>query len=184
MNEERPGGSIRIGDSEREDAVRRLGEHYEAGRLSAEEHGERVEQALKAKTGADLDGLFADLPGPHQTSPSGAGGPHGAAEGGQGGEGWAGPWGWRKPPWTAPENSADSAGNAGPEAGGFSSRPPWAARGFIGRIPLPLLVALGVLGLILSLGCTFGGGHPPVLLIALVVAGVIVYRKRRAERRA
>ncbi len=62
MNDERPGGSIRIGDSEREDAVRRLGEHYEAGRLSAEEHSERVEQALKARTGADLEGLFADLP--------------------------------------------------------------------------------------------------------------------------
>ena len=38
MNDERPGGPIRIGDKEREDAVKRLGEHYEAGRLSAEEY--------------------------------------------------------------------------------------------------------------------------------------------------
>lgn len=63
MNDERPGGPIRIGDTEREDAVRRLGEHYEAGRLSAEEHSERVDQALQAKTEADLAALFADLPG-------------------------------------------------------------------------------------------------------------------------
>ena len=53
MNEERPGGSIRIGDQEREDAVKRLGAHYEAGRLSAEEHQERVGEALQAKTQED-----------------------------------------------------------------------------------------------------------------------------------
>ena len=43
MGDERPGGPIRIGDSEREDAIKRLGEHYEAGRLSAEEHAERID---------------------------------------------------------------------------------------------------------------------------------------------
>jgi hypothetical protein len=179
MNDERPGGSIRIGDSEREDAVRRLGEHYEAGRLSAEEHSERIEQALKARTAADLNGLFADLPG--------APGPDAAAQGAGDGEGWAGPWGWRKPPWTAPANSATGPGSAGPGNGGFGGpggRPPWAARGFISRIPLPLLIVLGVLGVLASIGCVFGGGHPPVLPIALIVAAVFVIRKRRMERRA
>ena len=176
MNDERPGGSIRIGDSEREDAVRRLGEHYEAGRLSADEHSERVEQALKARTGADLDGLFADLPGAHQAA--------GAGEGGQEGEGWAGPWGWRRPPWTAPENAAGPGGGGrGPRAGG-PGRPAWAARGFLGRVPLPLLVLLGVFGVLASIGCVVGGGHPPVLPLALIVAAVFVIRKRRMERRA
>ena len=114
MSDDRPGGSIRIGDSEREDAVKRLGEHYEAGRLSAEEHSERVEQALRARTGADLDGLFTDLPGAHQTT--GDAGSGDAASGG--GEGWSGPWGWRKQPWTAPENAAGATGSgAGPGAG-------------------------------------------------------------------
>ncbi|HZX08543.1 DUF1707 domain-containing protein [Kribbella sp.] len=182
MNEERPGGPIRIGDREREDAVRRLGEHYEAGRLTAEEHSERVEQVLKAKTEADLQAQFADLPGPHQAGPGAA--PHGAA--GAEGESWAGPWGWRKPPWTAPENSAGSAGPAGSGSGsgGFGGRPPWAARGFISRVPLPLLIVLGVLGVLASIGCVFGGGHPPILPIALIVAAVFVIRKRRMERRA
>jgi hypothetical protein len=60
MNEEKP---MRVGDQEREDAVARLGAHYEAGRLSAEEHQERVGEALQAKTQVDLAALFADLPG-------------------------------------------------------------------------------------------------------------------------
>jgi Domain of unknown function (DUF1707) len=172
MSDERPGGSIRIGDSEREDAVRRLGEHYEAGRLSAEEHSERVDRALQARTGADLDGLFTDLPGSHQTAGD-------TAADSAGGEGWAGPWGWRKPPWTAPENAAGASG-----PGGGGGRPEWARRGFLGRVPLPLLVVLGVLGVLASVGCVVGGGHPPFLPIALLVAAVIVIRKRRTERRA
>ena len=173
MNDERPGGPIRIGDSEREDAVRRLGEHYEAGRLSAEEHTERVGQALQAKTEADLAGLFADLPGEHQAGAAAASG-----------EGWAGPWGWQRPPWTAPENAAGSAGNRGPGGLFAGGRPEWAARGPFGKIPLPLLIVLGVVGVIASIGCVVGGGHPPILPLALIVAAVIVIRKRRQERRA
>ena len=59
MNEEKP---VRIGDREREEAVARLGAHYEAGRLTAEEHQERVGEALQAKTQLDLATLFEDLP--------------------------------------------------------------------------------------------------------------------------
>lgn len=161
MTDERPGGPIRIGDSEREDAVKRLGEHYEAGRLSAEEHAERIDQALQAKTQDDLNGLFADLPGVHQVE-----------AGAETGEGWAGSWGWQRPPWTAP---------TGP---GGSKRPDWAARGPFGKIPLPLLIALGVLGVLASIGCVVGGGHPPILPLALIVAAVFIVRKRRMERRA
>jgi hypothetical protein len=191
MNDERPGGSIRIGDSEREDAVRRLGEHYEAGRLSADEHSERVDQALQAKTAADLDGLFTDLPGPHQAAGGGPAGAPGGAAAGADGEGWAGPWGWRKPPWTAPENAAASGPAAGSGrtggAGGpgwSGGRPPWAARGFLGRVPFPLLIALGVFAVLLSIGCVVGGGHPPILPLLLIGAAVLFVRKRRMERRA
>ena len=143
MSDERPGGPIRIGDSEREDAVKRLGEHYEAGRLSAEEHAERVGRALEAKTDTDLAALFTDLPGAQQAGPTGPRRP------------FEGP----RPEWTA-------------------------ARGRIGKLPVPLLIALGVVGVLASIACVAGAGHPPVLPIALIVAAVVVIRKRRMERRA
>jgi hypothetical protein len=165
MNEERPGGPIRIGDNEREDAVKRLGEHYEAGRLTAEEHTERIGRALEAKTEADLAALFTDLPGAQQA-------------GAESGEGWAGPWGWQRPPWTAPENAAGTAGRGGP------GRPAWAARGPLGKIPFPVLIALAAIALIVSFGCVVGGGHPPFLPLLLIVAAVVIVRKRRMERRA
>jgi hypothetical protein len=144
MNDERPGGPIRIGDSEREDAIKRLGEHYEAGRLSADEHAERIDQALQAKTEADLAALFTDLPGAHQKGAAG---------------------------------SENAAGSGGPRSG--RGRP-----GFPGRIPLPLLIVLGVAGLLVSVGCVVGGGHPPVLPLVLAVAGFFIVRKRRMERGA
>ena len=151
MSDERPGGPIRIGDSEREDAVKRLGEHYEAGRLSAEEHTERIGAALQAKTDADLAGLFTDLPGGQQASGPKADGPK------------------------------DRRTGPGPFGG---QRPEWAARGPFGKLPVPLLLALGVVGVLASIACVMGAGHPPVLPIALIVAAVIIIRKRRMERRA
>ncbi len=134
---------MRIGDAEREEAVRRLGEHYEAGRLTADEHGERVEAALRAKTQAELGGVFVDLPGERPESAQQQG-----------------------------------AGPAGPPPG-RGRRPEWAAKGPFGKVPLPLLVALGAIALLAAVACTVVGGHPPVLLFAAIVAGVIVYRKRR-----
>lgn len=56
---------IRVGDAERELAVRTLGEHLAAGRLNPGEHEERCTQARIAQTRADLEALFADLPAPH-----------------------------------------------------------------------------------------------------------------------
>ncbi|HET6988926.1 MAG TPA: DUF1707 domain-containing protein [Kribbella sp.] len=147
MSDERPGGPIRIGDSEREDAIKRLGEHYEAGRLSAEEHAERIDRALQAKTDADLAALFADLPG-------------------------------------ARHAGSQQAGPKGPRPPFAGQRPEWAARGPFGKLPVPLLIALGVVGVLASIGCVVGAGHPPVLPIALIVAAAIIIRKRRMERRA
>jgi hypothetical protein len=54
---------LRIGDAERERAAADLGEHYAQGRLSADEHAERLEQVWAARTAADLVPLFRDLPG-------------------------------------------------------------------------------------------------------------------------
>ncbi|ONI75600.1 hypothetical protein BWI15_07100 [Kribbella sp. ALI-6-A] len=165
MNEQRPGDNVRIGDREREDAVKRLGEHYEAGRLSSEEHAERIDAVLQAKTAGQLAALFADLPGGERV----ADGP---------GEAWAGPFGWTRPPWTSAEAESDRPGARGGE------RPGWAARGPFARVPLPLLIALAGLVVIASIGCVAGGGHPPVLPLLLIVAGVVLWKKRHQERRA
>jgi hypothetical protein len=55
---------LRIGDAEREEAARELGEHFAVGRITAEEHGERLEQVWAARTARDLAPLFVDLPRP------------------------------------------------------------------------------------------------------------------------
>ena len=58
-----PGAAqTRIGDAEREAAARVLGEHFAAGRLDEAEHSTRVDTAYAAKTEAQLDELFVDLP--------------------------------------------------------------------------------------------------------------------------
>jgi anti-sigma-K factor RskA len=52
----------RIGDVERDAAIRALGEHYAAGRLTKEEFDERSDVAVRARTDSELRPLFLDLP--------------------------------------------------------------------------------------------------------------------------
>ena len=59
---------LRIGDAERERATTLLAEHYAVGRLTQEEHSERLDRIWAARTQAELDPVFADLPG-HATAP-------------------------------------------------------------------------------------------------------------------
>nr|WP_239579491.1 DUF1707 domain-containing protein [Microlunatus panaciterrae] len=54
----------RIGDVERDRAVALLRDHLAEGRLDQQEFDDRLTLALSARTQADLDPLFADLPGP------------------------------------------------------------------------------------------------------------------------
>ena len=56
--------SVRIGTAEREAAASALSEHFAAGRLEQDELEERLDRAYAAKTGADLEPLFRDLPQP------------------------------------------------------------------------------------------------------------------------
>jgi hypothetical protein len=58
-------GALRIGDAERDEACRALGEHFAAGRLTRAEFDERTTTAWAARTRAELRPLFADLPAPH-----------------------------------------------------------------------------------------------------------------------
>ena len=52
----------RIGNVEREAAVRELSFHTNAGRLTADELTERTSAVEAARTRGDLDAIFADLP--------------------------------------------------------------------------------------------------------------------------
>jgi hypothetical protein len=59
---------VRIGNSEREAAVRALGEHFAEGRLEPDEYEERATAAYAARTADDLLPLFKDLPRSEQAT--------------------------------------------------------------------------------------------------------------------
>lgn len=70
---------IRIGNAEREQAVQALGEHFAQGRLEPHEFEERTTAAYTARTAAELQRLFVDLPQPGGGPPARqvpAGSPH------------------------------------------------------------------------------------------------------------
>ena len=56
------GPDQRVSDAERQAVVEQLRLNTADGRLDMDEFGERVEQALAARTGADLHVLLSDLP--------------------------------------------------------------------------------------------------------------------------
>ncbi len=59
------GDELRVGIAERESALAALGDHLAAGRLDADEYGERAGRAAEATTISALRPLFDDLPQPH-----------------------------------------------------------------------------------------------------------------------
>ncbi|MEV7430696.1 DUF1707 domain-containing protein [Nocardioides sp. NPDC092400] len=60
---------LRIGDAERDRAAADLAEHYAEGRLTAEEHAERLDRVWAARTRADLGPVFRDLPAAPPAAP-------------------------------------------------------------------------------------------------------------------
>ena len=61
-------GKIRAADADRDRVVERLNIAYSEGRLSKDEHDGRLENALSARTYADLDQLVTDLPATRATA--------------------------------------------------------------------------------------------------------------------
>jgi hypothetical protein len=57
-----PDGRIRLSDAERDAAAADLGEHFASGRLTAEEHDERLDQIWAARTRSEIAPIFRDLP--------------------------------------------------------------------------------------------------------------------------
>ncbi|MFC4785984.1 DUF1707 SHOCT-like domain-containing protein [Nocardioides sp. MAHUQ-72] len=60
---------LRLSDAERELAATELGEHYVSGRLTPEEHGERLDRIWAARTRGELLPVFADLPSRYAARP-------------------------------------------------------------------------------------------------------------------
>ncbi|GAA5155705.1 hypothetical protein GCM10023340_41660 [Nocardioides marinquilinus] len=79
---------LRVGDAERDRAAAELGEHYAVGRLTTDEHAERLDAVWTARTQGDLDVVFHDLPTAEAT-PMRRDGPAGPVRG---------PRGWRPVP--------------------------------------------------------------------------------------
>jgi hypothetical protein len=61
-------GNMRAGHADRDHVVERLNIAYSEGRLSKDEHDGRLENALSARTYADLDRLVTDLPATRATA--------------------------------------------------------------------------------------------------------------------
>jgi hypothetical protein len=57
--------AYRIGDAERSAAIDALNSHREAGQLDATEFEDRQVRVSRARTWAEIQPLFTDLPGPH-----------------------------------------------------------------------------------------------------------------------
>lgn len=60
---------LRISDADRDRAAARLAEHYAEGRITTDEHAERLDAIWTARTGADLTPIFEDLPSPAAPPP-------------------------------------------------------------------------------------------------------------------
>ena len=59
-----PSGALRVSDADRDRAIAELSEHFQAGRLTAEELEDRTGRALQARIAGELAELFTDLPRP------------------------------------------------------------------------------------------------------------------------
>ena len=164
---------LRIGDAERTAAADELAEHYAQGRLTADEHGERLDRIWAARTRADLVPVFADLPGSAYQRPSAYPTADGAAVGsdrpgrrqGRPGGGTRFP----SPPFGRPP----------------LGRPPYAGSRRVGVWfgPLPALLKLLLAAALVVLVVT----HLPLILIGLLVWVVLarggICRPRRAYQR-
>ena len=67
------GDHLRLSDDERDQAAAALGEHYAQGRLTPDEHAERLDRIWAARTRGELAPVFRDLPArPGPTPPTAA----------------------------------------------------------------------------------------------------------------
>jgi len=156
------GSNIRVGDAERDAVATQLREHYGDGRLTLDELNERLDQTLRARTGADLNAVTRDLPHVGSswaaatggtTSPTGQLPPGGQSQGG---------------------NRSDQGNGFGPQGRGLS--------GMASLIP----AMLGVWALLMVAGFLAfgpGGGRPIAFVIFFAALAMIrrIFGRRRGR---
>jgi hypothetical protein len=150
---------MRVGDTEREQTVAELREHYASGRLTQEEFNERVDQTFAAKTHGDLRTVLHDLPSARPLATAGAG----AYSGGSGNSGGA--------------NSGRSSASGARTARGFG---PFAAM-------MTAIWSMILVFSVLAFSFGFGGGRPLFAVLffaALAMIRRLVFGRRRGFARA
>lgn len=140
---------VRVGDTERNSALEALGAHLTAGRLDMDEYGERSAVVTTARTVADLQAVFQDLPAPHPVLPGGAVVPR--------------PVGSSPTPWAA----AAPAPPAVPESGSVTRNTGQKAVALITGLSVPLAL---ILFFVLM---TVGVGQAWLAFLLIPVAGVV-----------
>jgi hypothetical protein len=159
------GFEMRVGDADREAAAAELREHYASGRLTQDELNERLDQAFAAKTRADLNGIFTDLPSGTRSDAAGD-----ARTFGQ-----TGPFGQAGPFGTGGPYRGNGPFGGGPGGSSGPSGPGGYARRAIGAVVIPIvllwvLLALGILGV-------FGIGAGRPFGIVLILAAFALLRR-------
>ena len=179
------GNEMRVSDAEREAAAAELREHFASGRLSADELDERLSAVFAAKTRADLNALFTDLPSsgrgwagaatgqPGGTGPSGSfsGGPFGGGPfgGGPFSSGPFGPGPFAGGPF-GPGASGPDAGWQAPGAGFRASAGHLVARIVVTSALMWALLILGILGI-------FGIGTGRPIGVVLIMAAFMLLKR-------
>jgi hypothetical protein len=134
---------MRIGDTEREQALAALGEHMSAGRLTIDEYGERSAKVTAARTRGELLELFTDLPDP---KPGSVPRPQPAAA--------------PQPPATVPEAKVDKRGNGPRMSMAAIAAASWPACIAIGLLTDKWIIMAVPVLLSWFMGALFGGrGH-------------------------
>jgi hypothetical protein len=147
---------LRIGDAERTQAAAELGEHYAQGRLSTEEHNERLDRILQARTRAELAPIFRDLPGSTYAAPA------------------------SYPSARMPGVGSDSPGSASTPTWTGNRPVHWAQQRSPARrrggfpIILRIVLAILLIGLVLA--------HLPLILLGVLIWFVLVHKGDRFRR--
>ena len=165
-----PSGELRVSDADRDLAIAELSEHFQTGRLTQDEFGDRSARALQARTGRELSELFTDLPG--GAAPGGASGPVGSADS------------WRSPdPAASPDGPWPGPSWAGPRWQGPSrlERSPRCRRSG-GLVAVGVVAAIAVASLLGHVGHV-GHGVGPVGFGWLIPLFIVMFALRRLARR-